>query len=346
MVKICFVLPSLLKKTSPIVGISILINYLSQKYNVSVVGILDTEKSHTLDLGQANIVVPKSKNILKRISVLKQINADIYISSLFQADLLTAFVKQKKISLIRSDILKSYLYDKGNIVGLLMYLLHIIFLSSFNRAIALTKQNARRFIFNDSNNINIVRNFFDESFKKSNNIPSTKQLNLLFAGHLSLRKGILELVKVINRLDKKEYNIKLIILGNGKLQNKINNYIKKNKLDNKIHIIGYVDNISDYIEQSHYTILPSYSEGISRFILESLYIGRKVIVRNTSGIDEVLSTHNSYIFNSDNELKDLLMKLIETKKYIDDSCEEYPKVFDKNINLKKIEKIILDVHSN
>ena len=37
---------------------------------------------------------------------------------------------------------------------------------------------------------------------------------------------------------------------------------------------------------------------------------------------------------------------VETKKYLDDPCEKYPRDFDKNINLKKIEKIILDLHLN
>jgi len=346
MVKICFVLPSLLKATSPIVGISILISYLSYKYNITVIGVLDNSKPHSLDFGQAKIVFSKSKNIFKKITILKQINADIYISSLLQADLLTAFIKEKKISLIRSDILKSYLYDKGKIVGLSMYLLHIVFLSSYNRIIALTKQNSRRLILNNKNNIFIVRNFFDESLNKSINTPLNKNLNLLFAGHLSLRKGIINLIRIINELDNEGYNIKLTILGNGNLQSKIDSYINKNKLNDKICLMGFVDNVSHYIEKSNYTILPSFSEGISRFILESLYIGRKAIVRNTSGIDEVLNNGNSYIFNSDNDLKNLLIQLIETKKYLDDPCKKYPRDFDKNINLKKIEKIIIDLHLN
>ena len=118
--KICFVLPSLLKKTSPITGISIIINYLSKKYDVSVIGILDFKKPNSNYFGKAEIIVPSQKNLIKIIPILNNINADIYISSLFQSDILTSFVRQKKISLIRSDLLKSYIFDKGNLLGYLM----------------------------------------------------------------------------------------------------------------------------------------------------------------------------------------------------------------------------------
>ena len=121
---------------------------------------------------------------------------------------------------------------------------------------------------------------------------------------------------------------------------KIENYIISNRLQKNIILMGYVDNVLPFIKRAHYSILPSYSEGTSRFILESLHSGKKVIVRNTSGIDEVLNKENAYLFNTDDQLKKTIRTLFNSKIFKKDPCKNYPKIFDKNTNLHKIEEEI------
>ena len=45
--------------------------------------------------------------------------------------------------------------------------------------------------------------------------------------------------------------------------------------------------------------------------------------------------------NSNKELTELLINLIKSNKYKDDPSKTYPRLFDKNMNLKKIEDLIL-----
>ena len=78
--------------------------------------------------------------------------------------------------------------------------------------------------------------------------------------------------------------------------------------------------------------------------MESLFLGRKAIIRNTSGIDEVLDIKNSYLFSSDNDLEYILTKLIDTKIYLNDPCIKYPLELRKDDNLKKIEKLLINEH--
>ena len=95
-------------------------------------------------------------------------------------------------------------------------------------------------------------------------------------------------------MKKNGYKIRLVVLGEGNLKEKLNNFIRKNNLSNNVKINGYVGNISEYILKCHYTILPSFSEGISRFVMESIFLGKKAIVRKTSGIEEVINEKHSY----------------------------------------------------
>ena len=299
-----------------------------------------------IDFGEAKILVNSEKNICKKISKLKGCNADIYVSSLFQSDIICSLINRKKISIVRSDLLSNYTFDKGKLIGLLMYFIHVLSLSTFNRVLTLTKQNANRLIFNKNKNIKVIRNFFHENYTQLIDMPKNKELNILFAGHLSARKGIWELIKIVHHLVANNFNVKLIILGSGVLGTKIKGYIENNNLYDNIKLVGYVENVFDYIIKSHYSILPSYSEGISRFILESLYAGRKVIVRNTSGIDEILNAENAYLFKKNIELEELLINLIDSKKYLNDPCVVYPKAFNKKTNLKNIEDEIIHLVRN
>mgnify|MGYP001193749263 CR=1 FL=1 len=339
MVKICFVLPSFSKKTSPVEGILLIIKHLSTKYNVCIIGLND---SNNIKIKDISFIGLKNKFYFEKLNKIKEIDADIYISSLVQGDFICSFIKKRKISLIRSDILKNYTFDKGFLVGILLYLVHCISLKSFDKVLVLTKQNARRLLFNKKKQLIVIRNFFHENFLSKSDVKAdNKILKILFAGHLSKRKGIYNLIKVINNLKKSGYKIQLVVLGEGILKEKLNNYVKQNNLSNNIKIKGYVKNTAEYILDCHYTILPSFSEGISRFVMESIFLGKKVIVRKTSGIEEVINEKHSYFFNTDHDLETLLKSMINSKSFLSDPCIEYPKTLRKNTNLNKIERLIL-----
>ena len=346
MKKICFLLPSLIDGTSPIRGLSIIIDYLSANYDVYVVGVLDKEIPKNNYFINANVILIKNNNIFHKIASINNINADVYISSLFQSDIICFFLNKKKISFVRGDLFNSYRLDKGFLIGFIMFMSHMISLSLFDKVTTLTRQNAIRLILTKKSRIKVIRNFIDEENITKHPYPNKGTLHLLFAGHLTRRKGIISAIKVVHSLINKSYKIKLTILGKGQEEDFIKKYIILNSLENSIVLVGNVDNIYDYINKTNYTILPSYSEGTSRFILESLYCGRKTITRNTSGIDEVLSSENSYLFKTNNELKLLLIKLIESKIYINDPCKIYPQVFDKKTNLKIIENEIEQLANN
>jgi glycosyltransferase involved in cell wall biosynthesis len=336
---ILFLLPTLSKNTSPLVFMTILIKYLNTNHNISVVSLRDREVHSIFNIPGVRVILLGEKSFYDKLKYLNKLNYDIILSSLFQADVLASVLSGscKKISMVRADILMNYIYDKGKITGPLMYFIHAISLSQFDSIFALTYHNAKRLIFCKKNKIKIIRNFINEPSVKNTILNNDQVLRLLSVGHLSSRKGIFDLVEIVGGLLSENFNIKLTILGEGPLEQKIRNYINKNKYQESIFLPGYVENVFEIINKNHYSILPSYSEGISRFILESLYCNKKVIVRNTSGINEVLNNENSYLFESNYELKQTIVNLFLSNKYMDDPCNIYPIIFNKKIILKDIE---------
>ena len=70
---------------------------------------------------------------------------------------------------------------------------------------------------------------------------------MINVGRLEEQKDHRTLIKAINFI-KDKINIKLLIIGNGKLQNKLDQFIKTNKLERNIKILNNITNPYPYIK--------------------------------------------------------------------------------------------------
>jgi len=68
---------------------------------------------------------------------------------------------------------------------------------------------------------------------------------MLTIGSLSNRKGQLTMLEKLNSLPK-EFKYLYLIIGKGEDEEKILSYIKENKMENRVHVIGYVANTDLY----------------------------------------------------------------------------------------------------
>ncbi len=128
-----------------------------------------------------------------------------------------------------------------------------------------------------------------KSFKKKN--------QFIYVGRLSDEKGIMELVKLWKLVN----NEKLIICGNGPLEEILKNYIRINQLN--IELLGFVDHKSvlSKIRESKALIFPSkVYETFGLTIIESFCVGTPVISYNI-GNSAVINT-NGYLYNNEKEL--------------------------------------------
>ncbi len=141
-------------------------------------------------------------------------------------------------------------------------------------------------IYNPLNKIEITRlskrkikfNFFKKDY-----------LNIVNVGRLVEQKDHYTLIKAINFI-KKKINIKLLIIGNGKLQKNLDQLIKINKLERNIKILNNISNPYPYILKSDLFILSSLYEGLPNVLLEAITLNKFVISTNCpTGPKEILS---------------------------------------------------------
>lgn len=137
--------------------------------------------------------------------------------------------------------------------------------------------------------IDIVPNIID--YPNENVIKSTSnELIFLFLGYIGNRKGIYDLIDVINKHKLKyKHKIKLIIGGNGEVE-LLEKKINQNGLFEIINYIGWVSDVqkSQYLKNCDVYILPSYNEGLPISILEAMSYGKPIISTKIGGIPEIV----------------------------------------------------------
>tara|TARA_B110000091_G_C13805784_1_gene472455 strand:- start:239 stop:1453 length:1215 start_codon:yes stop_codon:yes gene_type:complete len=139
-----------------------------------------------------------------------------------------------------------------------------------------------------------------------------KDINAIIVGRMDYWKGIIYAVKGFEKYIKKGFEGKLVIIGDGKKYNDINKYIKKNNLENQIILKGkvsYTDYLN-FVEKSNILIYPSFRDGGSFTVLESMAMGKVVICSNNSGPAEMVSDSAGFIIET-----------VCPEQYINDICQ-------------------------
>lgn len=118
-----------------------------------------------------------------------------------------------------------------------------------------------------------------------------KPINFLFIGRLLKEKGIHDFIAAAKLVKEKYPETQFTVLGAIDPHNL--GALKQSELDefislNIIHYPGHVNNVKDWIANSHVFVLPSYREGVPRSTQEAMAIGRAVITTDVPGCRETI----------------------------------------------------------
>ncbi len=139
--------------------------------------------------------------------------------------------------------------------------------------------------------------------------------NFIFVGRVIDVKNIPMLIRAFQRIKSDTYDAKdwgLIILGNGSLDDQINNEISNRSEDiYKFDSVGW-QGVPEYFSKSDCLILPSYSETWGLVVNEAMICGLSVIVSDACGCKDDLIDKNGFIFESGNnlQLEECMKKII------------------------------------
>ncbi len=180
-----------------------------------------------------------------------------------------------------------------------------------------------------------------DEIRKSLNL-SKDDFVILYVAELTEGKNQSFLINMIYELKLKYNNLKLLLVGYGKEKEKYIDLIKKLNLENEVKILGYRKDILELNNIADLVVSSSKREGLPRSLLESLSIGKPLLVSNIRGNnDTVIDGVNGFLFQLDNKEMfakcfDILYNNKETRNNFSIESQKLVKKYDLNIVLGQV----------
>lgn len=190
-------------------------------------------------------------------------------------------------------------------------------------------------------------NLKDYPYQPLTNIQ--QPLNFLFIGRLLKEKGIHDFLNAAKIVKEKYPETLFTVLGAidpynlGALQQtELNDLISSNI----IHYPGHVNNVKDWIADSHVFVLPSYREGVPRSTQEAMAIGRAIITTDVPGCREtVVDGINGFLvprWNAD-VLAEKMIYFIENPEQICIMGNESHKIAVEKFDADKVNRRLIKI---
>ncbi|MGL6108246.1 glycosyltransferase family 4 protein [Romboutsia sp.] len=163
----------------------------------------------------------------------------------------------------------------------------------------------------------------------------------VYFGRLSEEKGIKTLIESMKLIKKS----KLIIVGNGPLEEELKLIVKNNNINN-IEFVGFKTGIEleNIVKNSKFVVIPSeWYENAPMSIIEAMSYGKPVIGSNIGGIPEFIEHNNTgLIFEAkdsidlENKIDTLLNNESKVKEMGRKARARAEKLYDKKVHYEKI----------
>ena len=301
--------------------VSLLSQELSKKNNLYLI-VFDSEdiaypyggKLIDLNIKSNSNVFLKIINVIRRVNsvrkVKKQCNIHCSISFLDSANIINILSRRgdKVIISIRSHLskgkkdrstyvircLNKYLYNKAD---------RIIAVSNGVAIDLINKHKLKKELVNYIYNPIDIKKVNELSLEllSNNNLFSNDFFTLINVGRLTNAKGQWHLIRAISHVKKEIKNIKLIILGQGELENYLKDLVKKLDLNDNVSFLGFQNNPFKYIKKSDLFVFSSLYEGFANVLIEAMACGTPIISTDCrSGPREILAPRTDVEYETKN----------------------------------------------
>lgn len=161
------------------------------------------------------------------------------------------------------------------------------------------------------------RGYIDaEHFGIIKNIAVRKNI-IGYIGRLSGEKGVINLVKAIPNILRKNDSIKFLIIGEGELKNDMVQKLNEDGCMNNVKFEGWIpnQNIPTYLNKMKFLVLPSYTEGLPGVILEAMACGSIVIANSVGGVPDIIKDGETGFLLKNNSPEHITSKILDIIKY-------------------------------
>lgn len=189
-----------------------------------------------------------------------------------------------------------------------------------------------------------------EIIEKANE-PISEKLNyngkvICTVGRLVKEKGYDRLLEIHNKLVKNGIIHTLWIVGEGEQREKLEEYIKKYKLEKTVNLIGYSSNPYKYVKKADMFVCSSRVEGLSSTLIEATLLQKIIISTKCPGTKEILGEDGQAAMIVENNTKSLyeglktILKDADLREKYRTNIKMRSELFNIDNVMKEIEKIL------
>lgn len=325
--------------------------YIEDVKNANIHISILNKKDNNVVIGHNNNKIKRFLEVFKQLPSFLKILANLIIQikkqkpdyvlvnnekSLFFLSMAKKFSKFKIVLYYRGEAKKSHISSR--FINLINNETDVAYCHSM-KAISNMK------IYGIEKNINYLPNCIPMKtvnvfLKNKKNMGDIKVL--LSAGRVVKEKGYHTAIEAIGVLKRKGYNIKLILPGlivDEDYTKILENLIDEYNLKESVIFIGWVNNLTEVLSTVDYMVLPSYTEGFPRSIIESMLLKIPVCATPVGGIPEaIFHGKTGYLFDIDDSsnLADSIQNMIDnpekTKVLIQNAYDFAIEIFDEDKN--------------
>lgn len=156
-----------------------------------------------------------------------------------------------------------------------------------------------------------------EEFFNENSIPLEKdKVYIGIAARLQAVKGVTDFVKAAKTVCDKRKDVTFLIAGDGDEREKIRSFIAENHLENRIYMLGHIENIDDFYNAVDINTLSSLSESFPYALLEGARLKKPTIATAVGGIVEMIKDNKTGILikaQNPHEMSEAMIKLADNE---------------------------------
>lgn len=111
---------------------------------------------------------------------------------------------------------------------------------------------------------------------------------VVFSGRLSREKGLDVLLRAMARVVAVEPAVTVVLLGTGPEEARVREGIAQRGLGRHVRLLGFQHDVTPFLREMSFGVVPSRSEGMPLAILEAYAVGKPVVATNVGGVPEVV----------------------------------------------------------
>lgn len=307
--------------------------------------VYDTAKALVNDGNNVYVAVDKHKNLLKRKyeEITEVIECDLYhLAGVMSVFSLARFIKTHNIQFIQCHS------GHGVFMCLLLKMLTDAKLVVFKHNALLSKHDwyhkwqrkhvdayvcVSQLVYdlqikglskNEQQKFHLVHNGIDISKFSKTRVEGSDMFYIGYAGRITDDKGLDVLLAAFNSFTQVYPNAKLLLAGSDDKNYlaKVLEYIHENKLNDKVELLGHVNDMDDFYKRLDVFVLPSIvQEAFGLVLCEAMYCELPVITTDSGAQSEIISDGVDGFIVKKNNVEALLETIIRVYRNPEERCK-------------------------